>query len=79
MAEEPSLAAQGRIDELIALTERLTTLIAEQAQAFEARRPQDAARNMEETTRLANIYRREAQVLRAQPALVAAASKPERQ
>jgi len=79
VASEPSLAAEGRIDELIALTERLTALIAEQAQAFEARRPQDAARNMEETTRLANVYRREAQTLRAQPGLVAAASTAERQ
>jgi hypothetical protein len=78
-AQQPSLAAEGRIDELIALTERLTALIAEQAQAFETRRPQDAARNMEETTRLANIYRREAQVMRAQPRLVAAASKQDRQ
>ena len=32
-----------QIEQLIALTERLTQLIAEQAQAFEARRPQDAA------------------------------------
>src|SRR5580698_9127184 len=78
-AQPPSLAIEGRIGEIIALTERLTTLIAEQAQAFEARRPQDAARNMEETTRLANIYRREAQTLRAQPSLFAAASKPQRQ
>ncbi len=70
---------EGRVGELIALTERLTALIADQAQAFEARRPQDAARNMEETTRLANIYRREAQTLRAQPGLVAAASKQDRQ
>ncbi len=79
MAAEPSLVAEGRIDELIALTERLTALIAEQARAFEARRPQDAARNMEETTRLANVYRREAQTLRAQPGLFAAASTAERQ
>ena len=74
-----SMLADGRIDELIALTERLTALIAEQAQAFEARRPQDAARDMEETSRLANIYRREAQTLRAQPALVGAASRQDRQ
>jgi hypothetical protein len=78
-AAQPSLAAEGRIDELIALTERLTALIAEQANAFEARRPHDAARNMEETTRLANIYRREAQTVRAQPSLVAVASKADRQ
>lgn len=56
--------ARQRISDLIALTERLTSLLAEQAQAFEARRPQDAARNMEETTRLANAYRREAQAVR---------------
>jgi hypothetical protein len=56
-----------RILELISLTERLTALIAEQAQAFESRRPQDAARNMEETTRLANTYRHEAQRVREDP------------
>lgn len=60
-------ASDLRMQELIALTERLTALLAEQAQAFEARRPQDAARNMEETTRLANIYRREASKVRADP------------
>jgi hypothetical protein len=78
-AAQPPPAAKGRIDELIALTERLTALIAEQANAFEVRRPHDAARNMEETTRLANIYRREAQTVRAQPGLVAVASKADRQ
>jgi len=50
-----------RIENLIALTERLTSLISDQAQAFEARRPHDAALNMEETSRLANLYRQEAQ------------------
>jgi hypothetical protein len=55
-----------RIEKLIALTERLTGLIADQAQAFEARRPQDAALNMEETTRLANVYRLEAQRVRSE-------------
>lgn len=80
VARQPrSLAVDGRVDELIALTERLTALIAEQATAFEARRPQDAARNMEETARLANIYRREAQILRAKPSLADAASTAERQ
>lgn len=78
-AAEVSLAAEGRVDELIALTERLTALIADQAQAFEARRPHEAARNMEETTRLANIYRREAQTLRAQPGLIAGSTKADRQ
>jgi len=55
-----------RIERLIALTERLTILIADQAQAFEARRPHDAALNMEETSRLANIYRQEAQRARGE-------------
>jgi hypothetical protein len=61
----PSQApSRQRILDLIALTERLTDLLADQASAFEARRPQDAARNMEETTRLANTYRREAEKVR---------------
>jgi hypothetical protein len=60
-----------RIEQLIALTERLTRLIAEQAQAFEARRPQDAARNMDETSRLANAYRHEAQRVRGDPRALA--------
>ena len=32
-------------------------MLADQAKAFEAHRPQDAAANMEETSRLANLYR----------------------
>jgi hypothetical protein len=63
----PAPSPEQRIVELIALTERLTALIAEQAKAFEARRPQDAARSMEETTRLANAYRHEAQRVREDP------------
>jgi hypothetical protein len=55
-----------RIEHLIALTERLTTLVADQAQAFEARRPHEAALNMEETSRLANLYRQEAQRARGE-------------
>ncbi len=66
---DPTSATDARLEQLIILTERLTGLIADQAQAFEARRPQDAARNMEETSRLANVYRREAEQMRAQPSL----------
>lgn len=54
-----------RIEQMIRLTERLTELLALQAAAFESRRPQDAAASMEETTRLANTYRHEAQRLRS--------------
>jgi hypothetical protein len=59
-----------RIEQLVALTERLTTLIAGQAKAFEARRPQDAAPSIEEASRLANIYRKEAEIMRAHPSLL---------
>jgi hypothetical protein len=67
-----------RIQDLIVLTERLTALIADQAKAFEARRPQDAARTMEETSRLANIYRHEAQRMRADPVKLAEAPLEQR-
>lgn len=57
-------ASMDRIEQMIRLTERLTQLLVEQATAFEAKRPQDAAVNMDETARLANAYRHEAQRLR---------------
>ncbi len=53
-----------RIEPMIRLTEQLTQLIARQAAAFEAHRPQDAAATMEETAALANLYRREAALFR---------------
>ena len=64
---------QDRVEQLILLTERLTELVAEQAQAFEQRRPQDAAARMEETSRLANLYRHESTRVRADPSLIASA------
>ncbi len=39
--------AGDRVQQLIILTERLTELIALEAQAFEQRRPQDAALHIE--------------------------------
>jgi hypothetical protein len=62
--------ATDRAEQLILLTERLTELIAEQAQAFEQRRPQDAAALLEETSRLANLYRHESTRVRADPRLI---------
>lgn len=50
-----SAEATERVDQLVALTERLTALVAEQAKCFENRRPQDAAAYVEEVGRLANI------------------------
>lgn len=66
--------ADDRVGQLITLTERLTELIAQEALAFEERRPQDAAMQIEETSRLANLYRHESARVRANPAMVASAS-----
>ncbi len=62
--------APDRVEQLIILTERLTTLIASQAQAFEERRPKDAAALTEETARLANLYRHESARVRADVGLI---------
>lgn len=62
--------ATDRVEQLVILTERLTELIASQCQAFEARRPQDAAALHEETSRLANLYRHESARVRADVRLI---------
>ncbi len=73
-----SAAAAARIQELVVLTERLTRLIAEQAQAFEAGRPQDAAQHIDEISLLANVYRKEAHEVRERPETIQPASRKER-
>ena len=70
--------ASDRVEQLIVLTERLTELIAEDALAFEQRRPRDATRNIEETSQLANIYRHESARVRANPDMVASAPLAQR-
>ena len=70
--------ATERVEQLILLTERLTALVADQAKSFEARRPQDAAVHVEETGRLANLYRHESSRIRSAPGLIAAASLTQR-
>ncbi|MFM8753207.1 MAG: flagellar basal body protein, partial [Phenylobacterium sp.] len=67
-----------RVHQLIDLTERLTELIAAEAQAFESHRPQDAAALVEETSRLANIYRHESARVRSNPDLISHASLEDR-
>ena len=67
-----------RVHQLIDLTERLTELIAAEAQAFESHRPQDAAALVEETSRLANIYRHESARVRSNPDLISPASLEDR-
>ena len=49
--------ADEHVQRLIALTEQLTQQIALDADAFEARRSHEAAGRMEQTTKLANLYR----------------------
>jgi hypothetical protein len=70
--------AADRVDQLVILTERLTELVAAQALAFEQHRPQDAAGFVEETSRLANLYRHESARVRAKPAMIAEAPLAER-
>ena len=70
--------AADRVGQLIILTERLTGLIADQALAFEQRRPQAAAAQLEETSRLANLYRHESARVRSQPGLIAGAPLEQR-
>jgi hypothetical protein len=67
-----------RVEQLLILTERLTALVAEQALAFETRRPQDAVVHVEETGRLANLYRHESARIRGNPALIAGADLAQR-
>lgn len=71
-------SAGDRVEQLILLTERLTQLVALEAQAFENRRPQDAAIHVGETSRLANVYRHESAKVRANPEMVATASLTQR-
>ncbi|MBP9756710.1 MAG: flagellar basal body protein, partial [Phenylobacterium sp.] len=73
-----ALDAADRVEQLIILTERLTELVALEAQAFEQQRPQEAMVHIEETSRLANIYRHESARVRANPAMVAAAPVAQR-
>ncbi len=68
--------ADDRVHQLTLLTERLTDLIAKEALAFESRRPHEAAQYVEETAKLANLYRHESMRVRANTALIEAA-KPE--
>ena len=63
-------AATERVEQLIALTGRLTDLISGECRAFEARRPHEAAATLEETSKLANVYRHESMKIRADKSLL---------
>lgn len=66
--------ADDRIEQLSALTARLTELLAAEARAFEARRPFEVAAQAEETQKLANIYRHESARIKADPQSILAAN-----
>jgi hypothetical protein len=70
--------AQGAVERLIDLTERLTERLAVDSHAFEVRRPHEAAERLEETSRLANVYRHEVVRVRSDPTLVARAPREQR-
>lgn len=78
MTDSAALNATARLRQLIDLTQRLTASLAEEARAFENRRPQDAAAIVAGTASLANAYRRESAQLKADPASIAAAPVAER-
>jgi hypothetical protein len=61
------------LEAIVALTDKLTGLLAQQARAFEQHRPQDAARELAEISRLTNIYRTASAHVRSQPKMVEAA------
>ena len=67
------------LEAMVALTERLTTLLADQARAFEQHRPQDAAAALAEVSRLTIDYRAGSAHVRADPQLVQAADPQPRQ
>ena len=58
------------LEAIVTLTEKLTGLLADQARAFEQHRPQDAARGLDEVSRLTNAYRTAAAHVRSQPKMV---------
>jgi hypothetical protein len=62
------------LEGMVALTERLTKLLADQARAFEQHRPQDAAADLAAVTRLTADYRAGSAHVHANPQLVQAAS-----
>ncbi|HEX8569914.1 MAG TPA: flagellar basal body protein [Caulobacteraceae bacterium] len=68
-AESPT----DRVEQLIALTERLTDLLAAETRAYEAHRPHEAAAAAQETVRMANVYRHESLRVKKDTSLLAEA------
>lgn len=78
MTETAIVNARARVRQLTDLTTRLTARLVEESNAFESRRPQDAADTLAETQQLANVYRRESAQVKADPSVLAAAPAADR-
>jgi hypothetical protein len=68
--------ANDRVEQLITLTERLTERLGAELVLFEKRKPHETAQTLPETANLANLYRREAAKVKADPSLIAGAPAP---
>ena len=73
------MSAEENVQRLILLTEQLAERMRLDADCFEARRPHEAAARIDETQKLANLYRYESDRVRQDPSLIAAAPAPLRQ
>jgi hypothetical protein len=67
---------EDRVEQLLALTERLIELLTLETAAYEARRPHEAAATAQETVRLANLYRHESLRVKKDRSLIAGAPEP---
>jgi len=70
--------AADRVEQLISLTETLNGRLSAEAAAFEQRRTLDVASELDETAKLANLYRHECARVRANPELIAEAPRDAR-
>ena len=73
------MTPEENVQRLILLTEQLAERMRLDADAFEARRPQEAAARIDETQKLANVYRYESDRVRQDPSLIASAPAALRQ
>ena len=69
----------ARINQMTELTQILTARLVKECKDFEDNKPLEAAKTLDETSRLANIYRHESQRLREAPHVLAETSLPARQ
>ncbi len=67
-----------RVEHLMALTERLRTLVERETALFEARRPEEAETFRDEAASLAKLYRLECARIAQDPGLVSGASEARR-